>query len=265
MLIDSHVHLNEQRFDEDRDAAIDRAREAGVEILLEVCGTDIAENSLDAGMKIIEKYPFVYGAVGVHPHEAALYNDAIEQRLVSLCGHNKIIGWGEIGLDYYYDHSPRDIQQKVLRRQLNKALELKLPVIIHTRDAEEDTEKILREEWLDKGGAKIGGIFHCFTGSMALANFGVSAGFNISFSGVITFKKSQEIRDVAANVPLHKLLIETDCPFLAPEPHRGKRNEPAFVSETANKLAEIKNTTPQEIARITSENFLRLFKLSAAH
>ncbi len=261
MFIDSHAHLDVPHYDADRAEVINRARDAGVELFLEICGSDVAKGSLDAGLKLVEEYQFIYGAVGVHPHEASLYDEPLEQKLLAMSSHEKIIGWGEIGLDYYYDNSPRDMQRNVFRRQLKVALERKLPVIIHTRDAEEDTIAILREDWAGGGGDDIGGIIHCFTGTQTLANVAIAMGFHISFSGVLTFKNAGDLRNVARAIPMEKLLIETDCPYLAPMPHRGKRNEPAFVKETAAKLAEIKDVSVEEIARITTDNFKRLFRL----
>jgi TatD DNase family protein len=261
VFIDSHVHLDTPHYDADRAEVINRALEAGVEMMLEICGSDIAEGSLDVGLKLAEDYPFIYAAVGAHPHEASLYDDALERKLTAMSHHEKVIGWGEIGLDYHYDHSPRDVQQQVFRRQLELARERQLPAIIHTREAEDDTIQILREEWSDKGGGEIGGIIHCFTGTQRLAAAAVEMGFHLSFSGVITFKSAEELRDVARSAPLDRLLIETDCPYLAPAPHRGKRNEPAFVRETALKLAELKGASVEETAQITSRNFRRLFKL----
>jgi len=175
--------------------------------------------------------------------------------------HEKVIGWGEIGLDYHYDHSPRDSQRRVFRRQLRLALERRLPAIIHTREAEDDTIKILREDWAEAGGAAVGGIIHCFTGTQRLADAAIELGFHISFSGVLTFKNAGDLRDVAQSVPMERLLVETDCPYLAPLPHRGKRNEPAFVLETAAKLAELKGVSVEEIASVTCGNFKRLFNL----
>jgi TatD DNase family protein len=256
MFIDSHTHLDVPQYDADRAEVINRARQAGVEMFLEICGSDIAKGSLDIGMRLAEDHPFIYAAVGVHPHEASLYDDDLEHQLLEMSEHEKVIGWGEIGLDYYYDNSPRDVQRRVFRRQLEVARTRKLPVIIHTRDAEDDTIEILRE-----GGTNAGGVIHCFTGTHKLADAALELGFYISFSGVLTFKNAEDLRQVALAVPLNKLLIETDCPFLAPVPNRGKRNEPAFIRETAAKLAEIKNISIEEIAHFTSDNFRSLFRL----
>src|SRR5215510_4994456 len=202
-----------------------------------------------------------YAADGVHPHEASLYDEVMERKLLAMSDHEKVVGWGEIGLDYHYDHSPRDAQRLVFRRQLRLALESRLPAIIHTREAEDDTIQILREDWAEAGGDVVGGIIHCFTGTQRLADAAIGMGFHISFSGVLTFKNAADLREVAPCVPMERLLVETDCPYLAPLPHRGKRNEPAFVRETAAKLAELKGIDVEEIARVTGGNFKRLFDL----
>ncbi|MBS1807061.1 MAG: TatD family hydrolase [Acidobacteria bacterium] len=262
MLIDSHAHLDTPAFDADRDEVIARARAQGVELFLEIAGSDVAKGSLDTGIALAEQHDFIYVAVGLHPHEASIYDEALEQKFLQLAAHAKVIGWGEIGLDYYYDHSPRDVQQQVFRRQLELALQIKMPVIIHTRDAEDDTIQLLREAWFDRGGAEIGGIIHCFTGTQKLADAALAMGFLISFSGVVTFKNAAELRAVATTTPLDRLLVETDCPYLAPVPYRGKRNEPSFVRETATCLAALHEMSLEEMARLTSENFRRLFRLS---
>jgi TatD DNase family protein len=256
MFIDSHAHLDVPQYDADRAEVIGRARAARIDTMLEICGSDIAKGSLDVGIKLAEEYPFIYAAVGVHPHEASLYDEALERKLIEMSGHEKVIGWGEIGLDYYYDNSPRDVQRRVFRRQVELGRASNLPIIIHTRDAEEDTMAILRD-----APPGTSGVIHCFTGTQELAEAAIRMGFYISFSGVLTFKTAGDLREVARDTPLDKILIETDCPFLAPVPHRGKRNEPAFVKETAAKLSEIKGANIDEIARITSANFKRLFRL----
>ena len=261
MFVDSHAHLDVPNYDADRAEVIARAQAAGVELLLEIAGSDIGKGSLPNGLKLAEEHAFIYAAVGLHPHEASLYDEALEAELLTSTQHPKVIGWGEIGLDYHYDHSPREVQQRVFARQLELARQVRLPAIIHTREAEEDTIAILQERWAQGGGAKIGGIIHCFTSTRALADAALAMGFLISFSGVVTFKAAEELRAVARNVPLDRLLIETDCPFLAPIPYRGKRNEPAFVVETARKLAELKGVSVEEIAQVTTANFKRLFKL----
>jgi TatD DNase family protein len=261
MFIDSHAHLDVPNYNADRAEVIARAQAAGVEIMLEIAGSDVGKGSLPNGLKLAEEYPFIYAAVGLHPHEASLYDAALEAELLAAAQHAKVIGWGEIGLDYHYDHSPREVQRQVFARQLELARQTQLPAIIHTREAEDDTITILRETWADQGGGALGGIIHCFTSTQALADAALEMGFYISFSGVITFKAAEELRAVARTVPLDRMLIETDCPFLAPIPYRGKRNEPAFVVETAKKLAELKGMSVAEIAQVTTDNFKRLFKL----
>lgn len=261
MFVDSHAHLDVPNYDADRAEVIARAQAAGVELMLEIAGSDIGKGSLPNGLRLAEEHSFIYAAVGLHPHEASLYGEALEAELLTATQHPKVIGWGEIGLDYHYDHSPREVQRRVFARQLELARQRQLPTIIHTREAENDTIAILQEHWAQGGGAEIGGIIHCFTSTQALADAALTMGFSISFSGVVTFKMAEELRTVARSVPLDRLLVETDCPFLAPVPHRGKRNEPAFVVETARKLAELKSVTVEEIAQVTTANFKRLFKL----
>ncbi|HZS09296.1 MAG TPA: TatD family hydrolase [Blastocatellia bacterium] len=261
MFTDSHAHLDTPAYDADRAEVVARARAAGVDTMLEIAGSDIGKGSLPAGLRLAEEYPFVYAAVGLHPHEASLYDDALERQLLEATRHEKVIGWGEIGLDYHYDNSPRDVQRRIFARQLEMARSVRLPVIIHTREAEDDTIAILRDEWADKGGDEVGGIIHCFTSTQRLADAALEMGFLISFSGVVTFKNSDDLRAVAKSLPLEKLLVETDCPYLAPVPYRGRRNEPAFVVETARLIAELHQTSIEEVARATSGNFRRLFKL----
>ncbi len=264
MFIDSHAHLDTSNYDADRAEVIARARSAGVELFLEIAGSDVGQGSLPKGLKLAEEHDFIYAAVGLHPHEASLFDDELEATLINAARHAKAIGWGEIGLDYHYDNSPRAVQREVFARQLELALAEKLPVIIHTREADDDTIEILRTAWAVQGGAEIGGIIHCFTGTQALADAALAMGFHISFSGVVTFKAADELRAVALTVPSDRLLIETDCPFLAPVPYRGKRNEPAYVVETAKQLAALRGVSVEEIAQVTTTNFKRLFGLKAA-
>jgi TatD DNase family protein len=256
MLIDSHVHLDTPPFDPDRHEVIARARASGVELMLEIAGSDIARGSLPIGLALAETDPFIYAAIGVHPHEASLYDERLESELLASSERAKVIAWGEIGLDYHYDHSPRETQRRVFRRQLALARERRLPAIIHTREAEDDTIAILEDE---SDGAP--GILHCFTGTPRLAEKALALGFLISFSGVITFKNAEPLREVARIVPDDRILIETDCPYLAPVPHRGRRNEPAFIVETARALALLRGASEVAIAQTTSANFLRLFGL----
>jgi len=259
MYTDSHAHIEGTEFDADREAVIQRALDAGVEIIVCVGDGEVAADSHAAAFRIAEEYPFIYTTVGVHPHEARLLDDRLYAKLQDLSQHPKVIAWGEIGLDYHYDNSPREAQREAFKRQLRMARERQLPISIHTREAEADTLAILDEEWKDSG---LGGVIHCFTGTRAFAEAAVDLGFLISFSGVVTFKKAEDLRETARRLPIEKLLIETDSPFLAPAPYRGRRNEPAYVVETAVAISELRGTSPEEIGRATSENFTRLFKLS---
>jgi len=258
MYIDSHAHIESEDFDSDRTAMIARAREAGVEIIVAVGNGDLSKDSHTAAQRIAEKHDFIYTTVGVHPHEARLLDERLYARLAELAAHPKVIAWGEIGLDYHYDNSPREVQRAAFRKQLQMARERRLPAVIHTREAEEDTLEILREEWQ---GAGLPGIIHCFTGTRAFAEAAVEMGFLISFSGVVTFKKADDLRETARHLPMDKILIETDAPFLAPVPFRGRRNEPAYVVETARSIAGLRGLAAEEVGRVTSANFKRLFNL----
>jgi len=261
MFVDSHAHLDGPEFDADRDDVIQRARDAGVSVILNVGTGDPHSGALERAVELAEKHVDIFASVGTHPHDARLFNDAAEQRIANLVRQSRrVIAWGEIGLDFHYDNSPRDAQMDVFRRQLQLARDAHLPVIIHTREAEAETIAILKSEW---SGAGIPGIMHCFSGSLALAEQALELGFLISFSGIVTFKKADDLRAVAAQVPLERLLIETDCPFLAPVPFRGKRNEPAFVVEVARCLAKLRGLEVDEMARLTSANFARVFNLES--
>jgi TatD DNase family protein len=264
MFVDSHAHLDGKQFDSDRDAVIARAREAGVQTMVAI-GNGDGPPQLDAGVKLAEQYPFMYATVGVHPHEARLADQTAYDEMARLARHPKVIAWGEIGLDYYYDHSPRDVQQQVFTRQMELAAAAKLPIVIHCRPSDnsdnawDDCLRLLHDEWAPHG---IGGILHCFTGNWPQAKSALDMGFMISFAGNITFPKAQQIRDAALEVPLDRMLIETDCPYLAPIPHRGKRNEPAFVKETARKIGELRNRSMEEVGDQTARNFYNFFKIS---
>jgi TatD DNase family protein len=258
MFIDSHAHIDGTEFDADRSDVIQRARDAGVSTILNIGTGDPHAGVLERAVELAEKHADVYVAIGVHPHDARLFDDAAEQRITKLITQSsRVIAWGEIGLDFHYDNSPRDVQVKVFRRQLQLARELRLPVIIHTREAESETIETIKSEW---GSSGLPGIMHCFSGSQWLAQQALALGFLVSFSGIITFKKAQELRNVAKQVPLDRLLIETDCPYLAPVPFRGKRNEPAFVVEVARCLAGLHQKTLEEIGQITGQNFANLFR-----
>ena len=264
MFVDSHAHLDGKQFDSDREAVIARARESGVTTVVAI-GNGDGPPVLDAGVRLAEKYPFMYATIGIHPHEARLASDEAYAEMERLARNPKVIAWGEIGLDYFYDHSPRDIQQQVFVRQMELAAAAKLPIVIHCRpsdgrdDAWEDCLQLIQERWAPKG---IGGILHCFTGTWEHAKRALDMGFVISFAGNLTFPKAQQIRDAALEVPLDRMLIETDAPYLAPVPHRGKRNEPSFVRETARKLGELRGLPMEEIGEHTSRSFYKFFKIS---
>ncbi|MGD0986634.1 MAG: TatD family hydrolase [Candidatus Sulfotelmatobacter sp.] len=264
MFIDSHAHLDGEKFDADRDQVIERARVGGVQAIVAI-GNGDGPSDVDCGIRLAEKYDFIYATLGIHPHEARLANDAAYANMERLAQHPKVIAWGEIGLDYYYDHSPRDVQAQVFTKQMELAAAAKLPIVIHCRpsegsdDAWEDCFRLTREHWASRG---LGGILHCFTGTWPQAKQGLDMGFMISFAGNVTFPKAQQIRDAALEVPLDRMLIETDSPYLAPVPFRGKRNEPAFVVETAKKLGELRRLTPEEVGDRTSRNFYNFFKLA---
>jgi TatD DNase family protein len=259
MFIDSHCHIDGPEYDADREEVIARARDAGVTTMLVVGTGDPHSDAFDRAVELAELHKEIYAAVGVHPHDAKLFDDAAEGRLSDLVRQSKrVIAWGEIGLDYHYDHSPRDVQREVFRRQLRIARELDLPVVIHSREADDDTITILREEFTDH---QRGGVLHCFGGSLAMALKAMELGFFISFAGNLTFKKAEDLREVARQLPLDRLLIETDCPYLTPVPFRGRRNEPAHVIEIARCLAEIHGKDVEEIGRVTSENFVKLFRV----
>jgi TatD DNase family protein len=258
MFTDSHAHIDGPEFDADRDEIIERAQAAGVSVILNVGTGDPHTGAFERAVALGREHDSVYTAIGTHPHDARLYDDNAEEKIKTLVQSERVLAWGEIGLDYHYDNSPRDVQVAVFKRQLRAARECDLPVVIHTREAESETIEILRSEY---DGADRRGIFHCFSGSKDLAQRALELGFMISFSGIVTFKKAEELRAVAGEVPLDRLLIETDCPYLAPIPYRGKRNEPAYVVEVARCLAGIHGIDIDEIGRVTSENFRRFFKI----
>lgn len=263
MFIDSHAHIDGIEFDEDRSEVIDRARAAGVSAILNVGTGDPHSGAFERAVKLGEKYDGMYTAIGVHPHDARLFDEEAARRMDKLFDSSKrIIAWGEIGLDFHYDNSPRDVQMDVFQQQLRLARQVQLPVIIHTREAETETIDILKSEWSDFG---LLGVMHCFSGSTWLAQQAVELGFAISFSGIVTFKKAEELREIARTVPAEQLLIETDCPYLAPVPHRGKRNEPAFVVEVAKCIAELRGVDVKEIGALTTKNFQRIFRLDTKH
>lgn len=277
MFVDSHAHLEMEQFDKDREQVFERARAEGLEAIVAI-GSGSGPGSLDCGIRLAElaqarlasddgsanPWPRVYATIGIHPHEAklAVENDYLEMEKLARSEH--VIAWGEIGLDYFYDHSPRELQRAVFLRQMEQARAARLPIVIHCRpsadseNAWDDCLALLREHWAASG---LGGILHCFTGSLAYAQAALGIGFLISFAGNVTFAKAENIRQAARELPLDRILIETDSPFLAPVPHRGKRNEPAFVAQVAAKIAELRGLTPEEVGQATRQNFHSFFKL----
>ena len=253
MLVDSHCHLDYLAKDGDLEQVVERARAAGVGRMLTI-STKLSEF---AGVRAIaERYDDVFCSVGVHPHDAGGEGQGTPDRLVELAAHPKVVGIGETGLDYYYEHSPRKQQRESFRAHIRAARETGLPLIVHSRDADEDTVAVLREG--QEEGA-FTGVIHCFTAGPGLAKAALDMGLYISIAGIVTFKKADELRATVAEVPLERLLVETDAPYLAPVPVRGKRNEPAFVAHTAAALAELKGVETDELTRVTGENFLTLF------
>lgn len=250
-LVDSHVHLDDAKFDPDREQTIERARAAGVERMMAI-GTGNGPPDLETAVRQADRYPFVYATIGVHPHDASKATAETWEALRALSAHPKVLAVGEIGLDYHYDFSPRAVQRAVFEQQLEIAAASGKPIVIHTREAWDDTMETLRAHW--RGG----GIMHCFTGDETQARQALDLGFHLSFGGVLTFPKADAVRQAARIAPDDRILVETDCPYLAPVPHRGKRNEPAFVVETVKRLAEVRERAVEEIAELTTGNFERL-------
>jgi TatD DNase family protein len=253
MLIDTHTHLDDTRYDADREATIERARQAGVGAFVTI-GCDLATSR--SAVTLADRHPDIYASIGVHPHEVKHIGDGWYDELRRLAQHEKVVAYGEIGLDYHYNHSAPKEQRERFREQLQLARELRLPVIIHTREAQEDTINILKEE----KASEVGGVFHCFSGDTWLAQDALDLGFYLSFSGILTFNNATTLREIAKQTPLDRVLIETDCPYLTPVPHRGKRNEPAFVSHVAKQLADIhSDLSLAQIEQATTNNAQRLF------
>jgi TatD DNase family protein len=268
MYTDSHCHLENKRFDDDRSDVFARAQSAGVTTMLAIGNGDgPGTGTLDCAIKLAQQHKGVYATVGIHPHEAELAKQEDFDELERLSHDPKVIAWGEIGLDYFYDHSPREVQQQVFVRQMEMARATKLPIIIHNRPSDnsenawEDLFRLLREHWASSG---LGGVLHCFTGSVEHARTALDLGFVISFAGNITYPKANNIRDAAAMAPLDRIFIETDSPYLAPVPHRGKRNEPAFVLESARQIGQLRDLATEEVGRRTSESFRQFFGLNLA-
>ncbi len=254
MIFDSHAHYNDSRFDPDRDSVLSGLAGHGVGYVMNACSS--AEEFEDI-KKIIEKYSFIYGAAGVHPHEAESMADGDLTKIAAFAAHPKVKAIGEIGLDYYYDNSPRDTQRFWFSQQVDLAVQLDMPIIIHDRDAHADTMDILRKHDV----RKIGGVFHCYTGSAEMAKEVLDMNLYIAFGGSLTFKKAQKPVEVARSIPLDRIVIETDCPYLTPEPHRGKRNSSEYLTYIAAKLAEIKGVSAEEVIKITAENAKKVFRI----
>lgn len=253
MFVDSHVNLHSEKYAEDAAEVIARAREAGVTAMLTISDQ---LSSTDAIKEITDADRYIWRSVGVHPHHAKDYADLSAETLIDMAVDEKVIGIGECGLDFYYEYSDREAQARVFKAHIDAARETKLPLIIHTRDADNEMREMLEREYGEGGFTPL---LHCYTGGPELAKAALALGGYISFSGIITFKNAGDVRAIAEAAPLDRIIIETDCPYLAPVPMRGRRNEPAYVVHVAEKLAEIKNTSVEEIARITSDNFFNLF------
>ena len=256
-LVDSHAHLDDPDFNADREAVIERARAAGLRYLLAVGGGTGPDN-LEAPVALAERHDWIYATVGVHPHDARHFTEYHAGQIRKLAKHPRVVGVGEIGLDYHYDNSPREIQKRVLVRQLELARAARLPIVIHCRDAWSDLTEIIQAHWESSG---LGGILHCFSGDRRDALKFLDWGFQVSFAGNVTYKKAENLRETGREIPLDRLWTETDCPYLAPIPHRGKRNEPAFVVEVARTLAALRNLSVEEFGEIVVRNFERFFGL----
>ena len=260
ILVDSHCHIDGEQFDADRDEVVQRAVDAGVGVMLNIGTGDPNTDAFRRAVAVADKYPNVFASVGVHPHDAKLYDDKAEEHLIELVKSSaKVIAWGEIGLDFHYDHSPRDVQIEVFRRQIRTARKLDLPIIVHSREANDETVAILSEECA--GDDFRGGIMHCFGGTLEMVQAVVPLGFLISFAGNVTFKNAENLREVAEIMQLNKMLVETDCPFLTPEPYRGQRNEPSYVVQTAKFLGEYCDVELPSFANQTTQNFMDFFDL----
>ncbi|MCR2044232.1 TatD family hydrolase [Anaerosalibacter massiliensis] len=255
MLIDSHAHLDDKRFNKDRDRLIKSLEENDISLVINI-GADISTSI--KSVKLAEEYENIYAAVGVHPHSAKEMDDSTIEVLRAFANRDKVVAIGEIGLDFHYDNSPRDIQRKRFIEQIKLAKELDMPIVVHSRDADQETFDIIKEEAAD---GKLRGVLHCYSGSAEMAKDYVDLGFYISLAGPVTFKNARKPREVAKTVPIDRLLVETDSPYLTPEPHRGKRNEPLYVRHVASMIAEIRGMSFEDVGRITSENTKKLFNI----
>ena len=259
-LIDSHCHLDSAEFNDDRDEAIERALAAGVEHMMAI-GTGNGPPDLEAGIRLADKHPAFYATIGIHPHDAAKAGREDLKHLSDLLSHPKVLAVGEIGLDYHYDFSPRDVQKSVFIEQMGIAAQARKPIVIHTREAWEDTLTLIEQHWTPHG---IGGIMHCFSGGPEEGQRAIDLGFHLSFGGIVTFPKALAVQEAAKWAPRDRMLLETDAPYLAPVPKRGKRNEPALIVHTARKLAELRGESYEEVCAVTSDNFKRLLVIKAA-
>jgi TatD DNase family protein len=256
MLIDSHAHIQGKEYAGETEAVIARARAAGVETIIAVGGAGDMSSNTEA-VALAQSFANVYATVGMHPHDAKDVGADELKTLSELASHPKVVAVGETGLDYFYNHSPHDVQQRVFAQFIHMARATKLPIIVHERDAAVPAAELLREE----GGGKLRGVIHCFTGNYEAACAYLDLGFYLSFTGIITFKNAEALREVVRKVPLEKMFVETDSPYLTPVPHRGKRNEPAFVRFVAETIAKVKGVELAEVARVTSENVKKLFRI----
>ncbi len=255
MYVDSHAHIDFSSYQpQEIETLVERARAAGVETIIHIASGE-GTRSMEGANALVERFHDVYAAIGIHPHDAKLVDDVVIQRAREIASHPKILAIGEIGLDFHYHHSPKEQQIEGLRRFIRLAKELHKPVVIHDREAHEELLKIIQEE----EAGEVGGVFHCFSGDYEFGKKVLEENFLVSFTGIVTFKKAGEMQDAAQRLPLGKMLIETDAPYLTPEPFRGKRNEPAYVSYVAKKIAELKNISVEEVARVTTLNAQRLF------
>jgi TatD DNase family protein len=255
-LIDSHAHIQGSEYAGEVESVVKRAREAGVEKIIVVGGAgELSSN--EAAVALAESHPALYATVGMHPHDAKDVGEEQLEKLQELTSKPKVVAVGETGLDFYYSHSPHDVQRNVFARFIRMARETDLPLVVHERDAFQDTAELLRSD----GGGRVRGVIHCFTGDYGAARKYLDLGFYLSFTGIITFKNAQPLRDVVRKVPLESMFVETDSPYLTPVPHRGKRNEPAYVRFVAETVAKVKELSLEDIARVTTENVCRLFRI----
>jgi TatD DNase family protein len=260
---DSHCHITADGFDEDREAAIGRAREAGVGGMVAI-GAGYGLDDIAPAVALAEQDPRIFATAGVHPHDASQWDDDTREILRGWLTHERVVAVGECGLDYHYMNSPQDAQRRTFAEQVSLARELAMPVSIHVRSEDASAYDQLLDIWLAEGGGSLEGVLHCYTGELDFAHRALDAGFLVSFSGIVTFKKSEALRDVARALPLDRLMVETDAPFLAPEGHRGKRNEPAWVPRVGETLAALHGVSPEEVARLTTRNAERFYRIDGS-